>query len=122
MVRKATKKKYRQPTSKQIEAGELMKQGKDIATASKEAGYRTPSLFTGSDYFQDVILGGIDESKIIDNLEEIATQQDNMTAAINASKEILKLKNRFPEAKMTVRKYEATLKDLLEFGEDNQEE
>ncbi len=115
------KTKRRKPSQKQATAGKLVQKGYSPAEAATEAGYSNPATFTSSEYFQRTILAQVDENAIVQNLQEIATQKEKPNAAISAAKEILKLNNRYPEAKMTVHKYEATIHKLLENDDIAQE-
>jgi hypothetical protein len=95
-----------------------LKEGKPIRMGQvmREAGYSpksaiNPHLLLNSKGWKE-LLASIDEKPLLDRLKEIALSKKDKRASIEAIKELLKLKDRYPKEKLKVELFEEELKKI----------
>lgn len=67
------------------------------------------------------LLSRVDEESILDNVENIAKDQDDKRVAINAAKEVFKLKGRYPKKGVKV-DFKSERKKVMEEDEEDEAE
>ena len=80
---------------------------------SKATSINPGANLTNTDAFQKLLKKLVNEEKVLEKIVEIMESEDKRVA-LEASKELLKLLDRYPAGKLRIGKYEGEIKDVFD--------